>query len=155
MKDWYQYRPWNLTHRVQLRESRHMTYHTAALLPNNCGPMVDGPFRDPKGRSYLHTKYWTHRWRIDINISHGILPLESRQGNQCTWHILRRHYYQIAAAQWRMVHFGTPMVGPIHTPNIGPIDEGLISISAMKSYPYNPVKEINAHDISYDGTTTK
>ena len=54
-----------------------------------------------------------------------------------------------------MVNFGTPGVGPIHTPNIGPIDEGLISISAMKSYPQSPVKEINAYDISYDGTTTK
>ena len=75
MKDWYQYQPWNLTHRVQLRESRHMTYHTAPLLPNNCDPMADGPFRDPKGRSYPHTKYWTHRWRIDINISHEILPI--------------------------------------------------------------------------------
>ena len=32
---------------------------------------------------------------------------------------MRRHYYQIAAAQRRMVHFGTPGVGPIHTPNIG------------------------------------
>ena len=30
-----------------------------------------------------------------------------------------------------MVHFGTPRVGPIHTPNIGPIDEGLISISTI------------------------
>ena len=98
MKDWYQYRPWNLTHRVQLRESRHMTYHTAAQLPNSCGPMADGPFRDLKGRSYLHTKYWTHRGRIDINISHEILPIESRQGNQCTWHILRRHYCNSVSA---------------------------------------------------------
>ena len=72
MKDWYQYRPWNLSHRVQLRELKHMTYHTRALLPNSCGPMADGLFRDPKGRSYPHSKYWTHRWRIDINISHEI-----------------------------------------------------------------------------------
>ena len=64
MKDWYQYQPWNLTQRVQLRESRHLTYHTTALLPNSCGPMADGPFRDPKGRSYPHPKYWTHRWRL-------------------------------------------------------------------------------------------
>ena len=195
MKDWYQYRPWNLTHRAQLSESGHMTYHTTALLPNSCGPMADGPFRDPKGRSYPHPKYWTHRWRIDINIDHGISPIESNQENQGTWHITRRHYYQItaaqwrmvhfgtpkgrsyphpkywthrwridinidhgispiessqenqgtwhitrrqyyqiAAAQWRMVHFGTPRVGPIHTPNIGPIDEGLISISTMESH---------------------
>ena len=35
--------------------------------------------------------------------------------------------YQIAAAQWRMVNFGTPRVGPILIPNMGPIDEGLIS----------------------------
>ena len=172
-----------------------MTYHTTALLPNSCGPMADGPFRDPKGRSYPHPKYWTHRWRIDINIDHGISPIESNQENQGTWHITRRHYYQIAAAQWRMVHFGTPKgrsyphpkywthrwridinidhgispiessqenqgtwhitrrqyyqiaaaqwrmvhfgtprVGPIHTPNIGPIDEGLISISTMESH---------------------
>ena len=111
-----------------------MTYHTTALLPNSCGPMADGPFRDPKGRSYPHPKYWTHRWRIDINIDHGISPIESSQENQGTWHITRRHYYQIAAAQWRMVHFGTPRVGPIHTPNIGPIDEGLIPISTMESH---------------------
>ena len=134
MKDWYQYRQWNLSHRAQLRESGHMTYHTTALLPNSCGPMADGLFRDPKGRSYPHPKYWTHRWRIDINIDHGISPIESSQENQGTWHITRRHYYQIAAAQWRMVHFGTPRVGPIHTPNIGPIDEGLISISTMESH---------------------
>ena len=50
--------------------------HTTALLPNNCGPMADGLFRDPKGRSYPHPKYWTHRWRIDINIDHGISPIE-------------------------------------------------------------------------------
>ena len=73
LKDWYQYRPWNLTHRISLK-------------------------------------------------------------NQWIWHIIRRLYYQIAAAQWRMVHFGTPRVGPIHTPNIGHIDEGLISISTMKSH---------------------
>ena len=67
MKDWYQYRPWNLTHRAQLRESgispiESMTYNTTALLPNSCGPMADGPFRDPKGRYCPHPKYWTHRW---------------------------------------------------------------------------------------------
>ena len=154
MKDWYQYRPWNLTHRVQLRESRHMTYHTAALLPNSCGPMGDGPFRDPMGRSYLHTKYWSHRWRIDINISHEILPIESRQGNQCTWHILRRHYYQIAAAQWRMVHFGTPMVCPIHTPDI------LVpSMNDWYQYqPWNLIHRVQLREsrhISYSGITTK
>ena len=77
MKDWYQYRPWNLTNRAQIRESGHMTYHTTALLPNSCGPMADGPFRDPNGRSYPHPKYWTHQWRIDINIDHGISPIES------------------------------------------------------------------------------
>ena len=122
-------------HRVQLKESRHMTYHTAALLPNSCGPMADVLFRDPRGRSYPHPKYWTHRWRIDINISHEILPIESRWGNQCIWHIIRRYYYQTAAAQWRLVHFGTPRVGPIHTPHIGPVDEGLISTSAVESHP--------------------
>ena len=94
-----------------------MTYHTAALPPNSCVPIANGPFRDPKGRSYPHAKYWTHRWRIDINNSHEILPIQSRWGNQCIWHIIRRYYYQIAAAQWRMVHFGTPGVSPIHTPN--------------------------------------
>ena len=135
MRDWYQYQPWNLTHRVPLRKSMHMICHTTTILPNSCGPMEDGPFRVSKGRPYPHPKYWTHRWRIGINISHEILPIESSQGNQCTWHIIRRNYYQIAAAQWRMVHIGTPRVSPIHTPNIGPIDEGLISISAMESHP--------------------
>ena len=128
MKDWHEYQPWNLTHGVPLRKSRHMTYHTTALIPNNkntmaddlflgskhrsyphtrywshrlriginichraqlresrhmiydttallpksCGLMPDGPFRDPKGRFYPHTKYWTHRWRIDMNIRYQI-----------------------------------------------------------------------------------
>ena len=31
---------------------------------------------DPNGRSYPHPKYWTHQWGIDINISHGISPME-------------------------------------------------------------------------------
>ena len=132
MKDWYQYQPWNLTHRVQLRESRYVTYHPTELLPNSCGPMADGSFRDPKGQSYPHPKYWTHRWRIDINTSHGISPIESSLENQGTWHIIRRHYYQIAAANCWMVYFDTPRVGPIHTPNIGPIDERLIS-----NWPWN------------------
>ena len=44
--------------------------------PNSCGPKADGPFRDPKGRSYLHLIYWTHRWRIDINITRWISPIE-------------------------------------------------------------------------------
>ena len=40
-----------------------------------------------------------------------------------------------------IAHFTTdgsflyPMGGPIHTPDSGTIDEGLISISAMKSHP--------------------
>ena len=69
MKDWFQYRPWNLTQTVQLRESRYLTYHTTALLPNSCVSMADGPFRNPKGRS---SRYCTHRCRIDINIGHEI-----------------------------------------------------------------------------------
>ena len=32
MKDWYQYRPWNLTYRAQWRESRHMTNHKTGIL---------------------------------------------------------------------------------------------------------------------------
>ena len=88
MKDWYQYRSWNLTHRAQLRESRHMTYHTKALLPKSCGPMADGPFGDPKGRSYPHPKYWTHRWRIDIkyrswNLTHRA---QLRESMHMTYH---------------------------------------------------------------------
>ena len=54
-----------------------------------------------------------------------------------------------------MVHFGSPRVGPINTPNIGPIDEGLIWISAMESHPWSQVKRIEEHDISCHGTTTK
>ena len=50
-------------------------------------------------------------------------------------HIIRRHSYQISAAQCRMVHLGTPRVGPNITPNIGPIDEGLTSTPAMESQP--------------------
>ena len=107
MKDWYQYRTWNLTYRIQFRKSRYVTYRTTALLPNACGPMADGTFRDPKGRSYPHPKYWIHRFSIDINIGHGISPIVSSQENQGTWHIIRWRYYQIAAAQWPMVYFGT------------------------------------------------
>ena len=36
--------------------------------------MADSPFRNPKGRSYPHPKYWTRPWRIDINVGHGISP---------------------------------------------------------------------------------
>ena len=91
MKDWYQYQPWNLTYRVQLRETRPLTYHTTALLPNSCGPMPDVPFRDPKGRSHPHPQYWTHQRRIDINSSHGMSSIGSSYENQGTWHIIRRH----------------------------------------------------------------
>ena len=69
MKDWYQYRPWNLTHSAQLRESGHMTYPTTALLPNSCGPMADGPFRNPKGRSYLHLSTWNLYHRAQLRES--------------------------------------------------------------------------------------
>ena len=113
MKDWYQYRPWNVTHRIPLRKSVHMSYHTPSLLPNSCGPIADCPFRDPKGRSYPHPKYWTHRWWIDINIGHGISPINPI--NRSKAHdISYDSKYQIAAAQWWMVHFGTPRVSPIH-----------------------------------------
>ena len=78
MKDWCQYHPRNLTHNTQLRESRHITQHMTALLPNSCGQMADGPFLDPKGRSYPHSKYWTPWWRSGINVSHGISPIESK-----------------------------------------------------------------------------
>ena len=98
-------------------QAGHMTYHTTTLLPNSCDPMADGPFRDPKGRSYPHLKYWTHRWRSDINIDHGISPIEPRSENQGTWHIIRRHYCQIAAAQWRMVHMG-PQGSVLSSPQI-------------------------------------
>ena len=141
MMDWYQYGPWNLTHRPLLREYRHMTHHTTALLPNSCGLMADGTFGDPIARSYPHPKYWTHWWRIGINIGHGISRTESSSENQDTWYIVRQQYYQLPAAQWRMVHLGTPRVGPINNPNIGPIDEGLISISDMESHHSVQVRE--------------
>ena len=109
-----------------------MSYHATALLPNSCGPIADGPFRDPKGRSYPHPKYWTHLWRIYINIGRGISTIEPSQENQGTWHLIRRHYYQIAAAQWWMVHFGT--VGPVlFTPTPQILDQ------SMKDwYQYRP-----------------
>ena len=52
--------------RVQLVKSRHVIYHTTALLPKSCGPMADGSFRDPKGPSYPKPKYYTHQWRFDL-----------------------------------------------------------------------------------------
>ena len=54
-------------------------------------------------------------------------------------------------AQWQMVHCGTPRVGPIHTQNIGPVVEGLVSISGMAYQTYSPVKKIKTRDISYNG----
>ena len=191
---WYQYRPWNFTHRDKLIESSHMAYHTTALLPNTAAQWQMA-ISGPKDLSYSHPKYWTNRWRFDINIGHVISTIRYSQENQGTWHIIRRHYYQIPAAHRRMansgpqgsllstpqildpsmedwyqyrpwnlnhraqlresrhmtshttallpnscgamamVHFGTPRIYPIHTPIIGPIEEGLISISAMESRP--------------------
>ena len=120
---------------ILLRESRHMTYHTTALLPNSCCPMADGPFRDPKG-SVLSTpqildpsmKDW-YQYR-PWNLTHGAQLRESRHMTYHTTALLPN-----SCGQWRMVQFGTPRVGPIHTPNIGPIDEGLISISTMEYHP--------------------
>ena len=102
MKDWYQYRPWSLTHRAQLRESGHWAYHTKSLLLNSCTPMADGPFRDPKGPSYPHPKYWTYRWRININFNHEIYPTVSCLNNLAIWDFIRLHY-QILTAQWFIV----------------------------------------------------
>ena len=51
--------------------------------------------------------------------------------------------------------FLEPRVDTINTPNIGPIDEGLIWISPIQYQIYGPVKRIKWHGISYDGTTTK
>ena len=127
MKDWYQYKLWispiesSLENQGTWHIIRRHYYQIAAAqwrMVYFGSPRV-GPIHTPK--------YWTHRWRIDINTSHGILPMEYSLENQGTWHFIRRHYYQIAAAHLWMAHFGTPRVGPIHTPNIGPIDEGLIS----------------------------
>ena len=84
MQDWYQYLPWNLIHWCLFRKSRPMTYHTTAQLWNCCGPMADGPFRNPKGQSHRHPEYWTYWWRIDINISHGISRIGVSQENQDT-----------------------------------------------------------------------
>ena len=74
-------------------------------------------------------------WQKYIQFTFCCSAAISFAGNNYQCRITGCPYYQIAAAQWRMVHFGTPRVGPIHTPNIGSIDEGLISISAMKSHP--------------------
>ena len=54
------------------------------------------------------------------------------------------HYDQIAVAQWRVIHFGTPRLGPIYTPNIGPVGEGLISISPTESPLKGPRSENKA-----------
>ena len=115
MKDWFQYRSLNLTHKDLSRESMHMTNHAMALLPNSCGPMADGPLRNPKGRSHPYPKYWTHRWRIEINIDHGISPIT-------TWLRESRHMtYQTTAL----------------LPNsCGPIADGPFRYSKGRSYPH-------------------
>ena len=96
--------------------------------------------------------FWTPRIGLiytpyigPINIGHEISPKESRSENQRTWHITGRHYYLIAATQWRMVHFGTPWVGPIQTPNIGPIDEGLISWNLTLRIPLRKSMHMTYH----------
>ena len=146
MKDWCQYRSWNLTHRAQLRESRHMTYHTTALLLNSCGPMADGPFRHPKARSYPHPKYWTHRWRSEINISLRISPIALRQSRHMTYHTTallsnsccpmadgtfrdrKGHTFALLLISHSPFFYGQNLcVCPINTTTIGLIDRWLIS----------------------------
>ena len=107
--------------------------------------------RDPR---HLFASRLNARWQTDWAIEDQAKKLELDSPSlwsasiQPTWphcqltfaynyqcHKKRWLYYQITVAQRRMVHFGTPRVGPIHTPDIVPFDEGLISISAMKSHP--------------------
>ena len=126
MKDWYQYQPWILTHRAQLRETRHLTHSTMALIPNSSCPMVDGPFLDPNGvlyklpildpsmkamaddlsldskrLSYPHPRYWTHRLRIGINICHRAQLRESRHMIYDTTAQLPKNYGPIPDGPFR------------------------------------------------------
>ena len=110
--------------------------------------MADGPFRDPRGRFYPHPQYWTHRWRIDINIDHGISPIEPSEENQGTWQIIRRAYYEIAAAPWWMVYLWTTGFCSVYAPNI------LFSISHIKSLQWCPGEKIKFLYISMYCTTT-
>ena len=70
----------NIRHQIStighgLVRASQMTYHKPALLPNSCCPIAFGPFGVTNDLFYLHPKYWSHRWRIDINTRHLISPI--------------------------------------------------------------------------------
>ena len=46
-----------------------------SLVPHLIG-LISGPKGSVLSTPQILPKYWTHRWRIDINISHGITPIE-------------------------------------------------------------------------------
>ena len=48
---------------------------------------------------------WTNRCRIGLNIRYLISPIGPGEENQAAWHYIGWHYYWIAGAQWRMIHF--------------------------------------------------
>ena len=88
-----------------------------------------------KDRGYKKLSIWKYQGKTTCTNFCLMNSLTALGNNVCRGPSWGWFHYQIAAAQWRMVHFGTPKVGPIKTPNVGSIDEGLISISAMGSYP--------------------
>ena len=123
MKDWYQYRAWNLLHRAQLGESGHMTYLTFALQRNS---QPNGLWSEPLCISYQPSTYISHFPRIDIE---GHIPVHLWPVDESciTWMKSGLPSVEIAASQWQSVNFWIPRVCPIYTTNIERIDKWFIS----------------------------
>ena len=103
---------------------------------NGCVPIMYGTFQDPRGLSYPHNKYWTHRsiiqyYTITLNpvLTQRNVSYAMHDSTSCCTK-------KMAASQSRTVHSKTHRVCPIHTRNIGPI--GPISCT-MKPLPNGEV----------------
>ena len=60
MKYRFHCHPVNLINRLPLRENSVMMYHTTALRPISCSPVVNDPYQNPEGRPYPTQEYHTH-----------------------------------------------------------------------------------------------
>ena len=102
--------------------------------------MADGPFRDPKGRSYPHPKYWTHRRRININIG---------QGNTFVWYVMCLD--SLNWAQWVRFHCRYWYQSFIDGSNIWDVDRTDPWGSEMDHPPLGPsyVVVVPSYDMSY------
>ena len=88
---------------------------------NGCVPITYGTFQDPRGLSYPHKKYWTHRFIIQYYTITLNRVLTQRQISYAMHDSKSYCTRKMAASQSRTVHSKTHMVCLIHTRNIGPI----------------------------------